>query len=262
MSEFSDRLSNLGQSAPLKLGFGQLHERKRNPVMFIVGLLDAAGKGGGALEHADIALLRARKGGRPATAVPDGAGLWGVSLSDCTAADLGSLKESGCDFMLIESDSAPGITLSDDGLGRGMVLPADLTEPRARAIEDLPFDFLLVRGMDLEWPLTVAQVVAVQEKVSTFSKHIFLEIAQPPDAADLPLLRDMPVSGLVLDLASQDAGKLEALKKAIAELEPRKQRTEHVALLPSSMAASISGHSHEAEPDEDDDYGDGPQRPS
>ncbi len=256
MSKLSDRLSSLGQSAPLKLGFGQAHEKKRNPVLLVVGMTDGAGKAGGLLAHVDIALLRSRKGGKPSTAKPEGAESWGVSLSDCTAAELDALKESGCDFVLIESDSAPGITLRDDGMGRGLVLPGEVSESRARAIEDLPMDFLLVKDAALEWPLTLAQVLTVQEKVSTYSKHIFLQVATPPGKEDLPVLRDMPVSGLVFDVASQDASKLDELRTAISELEPKKSRSEHMALLPSNMQSNSGGHSHEADPDDDDDYSD------
>lgn len=253
MNKFSDRLSTLGHNAPQRMGFGQVHERKRNPVMLVVGLLESSGKPADALSHVDIGLLRSKKGGRPASAVPDGAEMWGVSLSDCSPADLDTLKEAGCDFILIESGSAPGITLRDDDLARGFVLPETVTEPRAHAIEDMPFDFLLLRGHDVEWPLTLAQVLAIQEKVSMYSKHFFLELSTPPSVDDLPLLRDMPVSGLVFDLASQDMDKLDSLRKAISELEPRKPKSEHIALLPSNAGGGHTAPGREPDPDEGDD---------
>jgi hypothetical protein len=254
LSKLGDTLSNLGHAAPLKLGFGQIQERTRNPVILIVGVADSPARLGPAVAQADVVLLRSRKGGKPATVKPDTKGLWGAALSDCTPEDLDALKESGCDFILVESESAPGITLRDDGLARGFVLPGQVSDARAHAIEDLPFDFLLVRDAAPEWPLTMGQILALQEKVSLFSKHMFLEVTEPPAEEDLELLRDMPISGLVFDLATQDAAKLETLKTAIAGLEPRKPRGEHVAVLPASMQAnSASRHTHEPEPDHEDD---------
>lgn len=255
MSKLGDKLSNLGQAAPLRLGFGHSQERQRNPVILIVGLADGTGKAASHSDLADVTLFRARKGGRPAAVKPNGNRTWGAALSDCTAEDLDTLKESGCDFILIESESAPGITLREDGFARGLVVPAAaaVTDARAHAIEDLPLDFLLIRDPAVEWPLTVGQILALQEEVSTFSKHIFLEIGDLPSPADLELLRDMPVSGLVVDIAAHDPARLEELRKAIAGLEPRKPRSEHVAILPANMMSGAPGHSHEPDPDGGDD---------
>lgn len=237
------------------MGFGQPHERQRSPVILVVGVADGTGKASAHHDVADVTLLRARKGGRPTVAKPNGAGTWGAALSHCTADELEALKETGCDFILIESESAPGITLREDGFARGMAVPsaASVTDARAHAIEDLPLDFLLIKGQAVEWPLTVGQVLALQEEVSTFSKHIFLEVAELPSVEDLELLRDMPVSGLVVDIAAHDPARLEALKKAIAGLEPRKPRSEHVAMLPAHMMSGAQGHSHQPDPDGGDD---------
>ncbi len=253
MSKLSDRLTNLGQAVPTKMGFGQVREKKRNPVILIVGIAESNGKTGPAGEFADMFVLRSKKGGKPASAKPDREGLWGVAVSDCTVGDLASLKEAGCDFILIESESASGAALRDDGLGRGFVLPEEVTENRAHAIDDLPLDYLLVRGVPGEWPVTVGGALDLQEKVSMFTKHIFLEITGAPSKEDLELLRDMPVSALVVDLGVQDPEELQALKKTISELEPRKQRSEHIAMLPANMQNSSPVHSHEPDPDEEDD---------
>ncbi|MSQ08906.1 MAG: hypothetical protein EXR44_06370 [Dehalococcoidia bacterium] len=253
MSKLSDRLTNLGQAVPQKMGFGQVREKKRNPVVLIVGVVESNGKTGPAGEFADIFLLRSKKGGKPATVKPDREGLWGVAISDCTVGDLASLKEAGCDFILIESESASGAALRDDGLGRGFVVPDGVTENRAHAIDDLPLDYLLLRGLSSKWPVTVGGALDLQEKVSMFTKHIFLEINAAPSKEDLELLRDMPVSALVVDLGVQDAQELQALKKAISELEPRKQRSELVAVLPANMQSSSTAHSHDPEPDHQDD---------
>lgn len=250
MSKISDRLSSLGQSAPVRLGFGQLREKKRSPVILTVGSNNSGARNGAAT---DLVIVRARKGGKPSTAAPESAEIWGAALSDCTLDDLDALKEAGCDFILIEEDSAPATVLRDDGMGRGLVLPADLTERRARALEDLPLDFVLVRSARPSWPLSLAALLPIQDIVSSLSKHLFLEIDDLPGKEDLPILRDMPISGLVFDPGAFDADRIEELKAEIARLDPRKSRQEHVAVLPSNMVSSASAPQHAPEPDEDDE---------
>ncbi len=256
MSKLSETLSNLGQALPARLGFGQPRERKRNPVILLVGLVDTTGKTSPNVAMFDIALTRAKKGGRPATTAPSGGEKWGTALSDCTKGDLEALKESRGDFVLIESETAPATALRDEDLGKGFVVPLQLTDERAHAIEDLPFDFLLLRGAAPQWPLTVGQVISLQEKVSLFSKHIFLELDVLPPVDDLSTLRDMPISGLVIEASRHTEKEISDLKEALAALEPRKPRSEHLAVLPGGQSNGTSGHSHEPDEPDDDEFDD------
>ncbi len=253
MNKLSELLSNLGQSAPTKLGFGQARERKRNPVMLLIGVFEFNLKSLPQSSAVDIAIYRHRKSGRPVTAAPDGSPKWGASLSDCTLEDLDAIKAAGGDFIVIESDSAPGLALRDDDLARGYPIPTTLTEERAHAIDDMPFDFLIARGLPAEWPLSVGRTLTIQETVSQFSKHMFFETANLPTAPDLQILRDMPISGLVIDPSAHSEKKLDELREALAGLEPRKPRSEHMAVLPAGASNGSSAHTHEAEPDDDDD---------
>ena len=232
MSKLSDKLSQLGRAAPARIGFGQMSVGDRTPVILMIGVGDA---GAASAASVDAVLQPAKADGRPSITSPGkNSELWGSALTDVSAEDLDSLKDAGGDFLLIESDDAPGIALRDDDLARGYVVPDGLSEEQARAVEDAHFDFLVLRQSGISWPLTVGAALALQERVSTYSGHIFLQIDSLPTVDDLQLLRDLPVSVLMIDLASVDASRLKKLREAIAELEPRKERTNTTALIPGA----------------------------
>lgn len=202
----------------------------------------------------DVVLLSAAASGEPATSGPEGAAIWGASLSSCTREQLDALKEAGCDLIVVESDSTPGLVLRDDGMAKGYVLPRELSDHRIRAVDDLAVDVLLVRPRNESWPISVGGALDIQETVSAFSKHVFLQLDNLPPPSELELLRDMPISAIVVDLKKVEPGELAELKKAISTLEPRKQRHEHSALLPTGGGNSRPQPDHEDDDDDDDDW--------
>jgi hypothetical protein len=126
-----------------------------------------------------------------------------------------------------------------------------LSDQRARAVEDAPFEFLLYRPDAISWPLTVGAVLALQEVVSSFSKHIFLELRDMPGVSDLEVLKHMPVSALVVDLDKTPAEDVKSLKAAVEKLEPRKHKTERMPLVPASGRAGADYGSDEGYDDDD-----------
>ena len=247
MSKLTDGLARLGHTAPARLGFGPASQRERTPVMLLVGVSPPGKTARGEVANSLDVLLVASADGSPATKTP-AEGVWGAVVSRSSAEELDALKEAGCDFILIESEDAPGILLRDDGMPRGYVLQGEVSDARARALEDSPFEFLMVDAEGTSWPLTVGQALKLQDRVSSVGKHIFLHVKELPTEADLPVLRDMPVSALVFDAAKVDSEQLKTLRSAIAELPPRKHRHEHHALLPHNGG----GGGGRVEPDHDD----------
>ena len=234
MSKFSERLTSLGQIGPASMGFGRSAAREKNPVMLVIG------RGGDAAKDAAGVDLVMRTDGPK---VKDDGG-WGLVVDGPAPLDIEALIKDGCQFLLISSDDAAAEALLADDIAKGLPVTDGLPEHRIRAIEDGPFDFLLYRPESMEWPLNVGAVLRLQDLVSSFSKHIFLELPAKsglPGEKDLEVLKNMPVSAIVLDLGdvkSSDAGKL---KKSIASLEPRKpsSKSDRSPLVP---AAGRSNH--------------------
>lgn len=225
--------------------------------MLIVGLTATPGAvTSESADSVDVVLLSPGANGEPATNRPEGVAMWGASLSSCTQEQLEALKEAGCDLVVVESDSAPGLVFRDDGMAKGYVLPPELSDHRMRAVDDLAVDVLLVRPGNESWPISVGGALDIQETVSAFSKHVFLQLNNLPPTSELELLRDMPISAIVVDLKKVDPGELAELKKAISTLEPRKQRHEHSALLPAGGGNSRPQSDPDDDDDDDDDWDD------
>ncbi len=249
MSKLIDTLSNLGMAEPAPIGFGQQQTRQKIPLMLIVGktarkkpLAKVAKSLDALLADGDLDIDQSPSGWK---------GIWGAALSNASPEGLDSLKEAGCDFVLVESGEAASLILRDDGMSRGLTLQHELTDRKARAIEDMPFEFLLIRAPDPSAPLTVEGVIELQETVSLFTKNIFLEVERLPDENELEALRDLPISALVINADQSDPKELENLRDAIKNLDPRERSEERSPLLPTA-AGGVTGFGH---PDyEEDDW--------
>jgi len=184
---------------------------------------------------------------------------WGINGGGAGPDDLDALKNAGCDFILIAGDDTPGAVLRDDGMERGFAIRPGLSEERARALEDLPFEFVVLDAGDESWPISLGGLMRLQETVSMVNKHIFLRVGRLPPADDLALLRDMPVSALLVDLSAVDRAAVSAQREALDGLEPRKPRqpVEQTPMLgPQSTLATPSGADLGGDEDSDGEYGD------
>ncbi|MBI4306552.1 MAG: hypothetical protein HY678_09575 [Chloroflexi bacterium] len=259
MAKLTERLEELGKQSPAPLGFARPSARRRSPAMLIIGeigLADAASRIAAMRDNAVDALIL-RLGDKHA--IPEDlvtaldSRHWGVISGGATEDEVGELQKAGCDFMLIDSAQAPAALLKENDMARGFAIHIGLTEEEARPLEDLPFEFLVLESNRSWWPLTVNQVMRMQGAVSLVSKHIVLKVEACPPTGDLPLIRDLPIDALLVDLSRMPAVELDALRKAIDELSPRKPRSEKgpAALVPRIGMGPAREEEHED--DEDDE---------
>ena len=252
MSRLADTLSRLGQTDPARIGFGQQQSRSKTPLILLAGKIsrgEAPGEVAGALD-----LVVFEVDGAVLPKPPDDwKGAWGVSLARADTETLDALKEAGCQFVLISAETAGSVVLRDDGMDRGIAVSGELTDRRARAIEDMPFEFIVIQhdaGSSIE---TVAGVIALQETVSLFNMHVFLEVSKLPSSDTLEALRDLPVSAVLFDADGADVKELAQLRDAIAKLEQREDRGKRVPTLPMTREHGTLP----TQPDYDeDDWGD------
>jgi hypothetical protein len=230
LSKFSDRLSNLGQSGPARMGFGKSAAREKNPVMLVIG------RGGDSENDAkSVDLLLRTEARSDSEGEP-----WGLAVGASTAVDAETLENNGCQFLIFESEDASAAGLLAEELGKGIEVTDGLPEHRVRALEDGPFDFFLYRPAEIKWPLTVGSALKLQDLISCFSKHIFLELSDLPGKADLEVLKNLPVSAVIVDLGKVSSADAAKLKEEVGKLEPRKpnQGSERSAFLPASGRAT------------------------
>lgn len=264
MAKLTDRLQELGKTSPVPLGFGRARAQKRASAMLVIGEVGPNGAAEAIAQPgaAKVDALVVKLG--DAARLPDGLAenladtLWGASLSGATADELDSLHKAGCDFILIDSRQSPAVVLREDEMARGLPIRLGITEEEARPLEDLPIDLLLLQSDPAWWPLTVERLIHLQATVSMVSKHILLKVAACPPKSDLPLVRDLPVDALIVDLATITDDQLQEIRSAIDELPPRKPRAEKgmSPVLPrAGNQAFAAEHEHEEE-EEGDENGD------
>jgi hypothetical protein len=251
LSKFSDRLSNLGQAGPAKMGFGRATAREKNSVMLVIGRGGDPDRDGA---NVDLAL---REDGANAGKGGD----WGLIVDGPVPLDAEALVKDGCQFLLITSEEAGSDALLAEELAKGLPVIDGLPEHRVRAIEDGPFDFLLYKPESLKWPLTVGAVLLLQDLVSSFSKYIFLELSAKtglPGDNDLEVLKNLPISAIVLDLGTVKPVDAARLKESIARLEPRKpsQKGDRSPLIGASGRSTSEDHGDDYDGDDGGDEAD------
>jgi len=159
--------------------------------------------------------------------------IWGISVSDRNDSDIEALVGSGADFLVIETDATPGSLLCGGDIEKGFVVDWNLTENHAKAIDNGPFDFLILDGSSIIFPFSVGGVLELQEQIAYYSRHIFLRLIQLPGDSDLELLRDIGISVLLYDVNTAKAKEFAKLRESIGRLEPRKEKRSAPAVLPS-----------------------------
>ena len=248
MSKISERLAKLGQTETTGFGFGVRPLTRKIPVILTVVTVhkpkDIKDVGADAFIMAD-----GSKGvPQPQTLRDDD--IWGVSVSDGIDCDIDALAGSGVDFLVIETESTPGIVLCGDGTGKGFVVDWNLPKNRAKAIDNGPFDFLILDGSSLNLPLNVGGVLELHEQIAYYSLHIFLRLTQLPTDQDLELLRDIGISALLYDVSDAKTKEFAKLRESIDRLQPRKEKKSIPAVLPAS--GSSPGEADLTEHEDDD----------
>lgn len=198
---------------------------------------------------ADVFILSAGPKGAPQTKTLKNADLWGVAVAGGTDSNITTAVGSGADFLVIEAESTPGSALRDDDTGKGLVVDLNISKKRAKAIDNGPFDFLILDGTSINLPLDVGGVLELQEQLANYSRHIFLRLTQLPSNQDLELLRDIGISALLYDFKAAKKKEFTALKESIDQLEPRKDKSTTPAVLPSGESSLVEtefdGHDEE-----------------
>lgn len=247
MSKFSEKLGSLGQSAPARMGFGVASAREKTPVMLVIGRAADAKSGEGVVD----AVLTPANATAPGK--EEGNPTWGVLAGSGEPVDTAKLKEVGCQLALIESGDCPASALLEEDIAFGTAVEPGLPDQRIRAIEDAPFEFLVYKPSAVASPITVDAMMELQELVSSYSKHIFLEVSTIPEKSDLDVLKQLPISALIVDLEKIPADKVKELRETISKLEPRKQKSERTPMVPAAGRNAADSNDDGGGYEEDDE---------
>ena len=248
MSKISDRLAKLGQTETTGFGFGARALTRKIPVILTAVTVHKPQD----IQDVDADVFIMPYGSIDASKSKPLADvdMWGVSVSEKHDFDTDALVGSGPDFLVIETEATPGSVLCGADTGKGFVVDWNLSENRAKAIDNGPFDFLILDGSSIMFPLSVGGVLELHEQITYYSRHIFLRLTQLPNDSDLELLRDTGISALLYDVSDAKATEFANLRDSINRLEPRKDKRSAPAVLPTGEASL--GEADVTEHEEDD----------
>jgi len=254
LSKISDQLSKLGHVERSGFGFGTKSVSTKIPVI-LVGVEETE-LSKVAQKSVDFAIVSSLPKELIGDSKSDVDIPVGISVTAKTKIE--DIFESKADFVVIAADEAPGSALKDNDLGKGYVVQGELSEDRVKAVDNGPFDFVVVDGTSLSLPINVGEAFRLQEAIQPYSRHIALRVSTAPGKDDLELLRDMGVSALLFGSGTSES-TLSELREQIDQIEPRKSRNNASAVIPSTNDRSgarpgdVEGD-HDHDHDEDDDW--------
>ena len=176
-------------------------------------------------ELGDFWILPADTVGKIKSTDDDDQVIRGVALSGAESeAQLTRLGDAALTFILARSDEVPAKVLNlSEELAFGYKLSEGLTDNQCLAIEDTDFTFLTTTLSGQGGSFSLARILDLKSRIAHYSQHIFLELDFcPTDTADLEVLRDVPVSAIILQYNKRLAKEVKQLSQTLSQVEPRK----------------------------------------
>ncbi len=239
---------------PRPIGFGRVAaDAARVPPMVLIGRLEAWDPDlVGRLKATGIDTVVLPGGDRPPEAEAMAGLTWGVELAgNLTAELLGRYFEAGADFAVLEPD-APAELLGPEG--RYLRLTPEFPDGLLRALDLLPVEGFCLRAPAAGDALTVSDLMVFLKFAAVSRKPVLYELGRLPTPAELPVLRDAGVVGLVVPAAA-GLEALAGLREAVDKLPRRRaaDAEQPVVTIPSPSVPAPTATAPAPEPDEEDE---------
>ena len=256
-SKFIDRLDEIREGAPARMGFGPARSSKTPGLaLLLVASQDhPAATAQAAALAPDAVLLAGIPGPDAAAALRETlAGvLWGVQTAGpLPAVDAQAYRDGGAALLAFGLAGTALGAVTDKDTAR-LLLTDPATPPEdLRDLNALPVDAALVPlAAGDAGELTLEDLARLARVGARVGKHLLAQVAHPPQPAELEALRDAGVVGLALDV-SAGAEAIAALQQSLLNM-PRpgaNRRRRSSALLPGAIYGGPQPEP-EDEPDEE-----------
>ena len=255
MSKFIDRLDEINEGAPARMGFGPARAEKV-PGLALIIQVSGDHKAGAATASEispDGIIISGLSGPAQVKELKDAlsGNIWGVRTDSLSTADAKAYEEDGSGVLAFRLKGTAMGAVSSEESATVLCIEPDTGIEELRDINALPIDAVLfpLSGASSSW--TLADLTTVARISSRLSKYLLAEITEPPSPDDLKVLRTAGIDGLVLDVS---AGKevLESLKKSLLDMPKHgsEKSSRSNAILPG---IAYSSQREEVAPDPDDD---------
>lgn len=247
MSKLLDKLEQIAKGRAKPLGFASAAAKSKTANMIIVAAIDDndSAAATAAAECADAVLVNSLAGTSVAakTKLP-----WGMYIAKASEEQLAGIKDSGCDFILLNTQDSPIAPLQEEQLCRMIQIDPGMPDGLIRAVNQLPIDIVLVDG---DASVSMKRLLACQHAANMIGKHLLTRATLTISAGDLRELWETGMAGVVVSVTGDSKKGLSDLRQAVDSLPAtrRKRASKTSATIPH---ISSSDPAEEAEPDEDE----------
>jgi len=243
LSRLLDKLEQLSKGNSKPFGFASAAAKSKLAGMVVIAAVDDNNKAAinAAGEHADAILLKSLDDKNAASK----AGLpWGAPAHEPS-----KIKESGCDFILIDTDKSPVELLRDEKLCRIIEIDPSMPDGLIRAAGQLPVDIVLIAGDDA---VSMKRLLACQHIANLVGRYLMVRVTPDISAAELRELWETGIMGIVVTVKGEAGKELAALRQAVDALpSSRRKRGPRASPTLPSIAPPAAQAEYE-EPDEDE----------
>ncbi len=241
MSKLIELIRKLGQQAQQPLGFGALASRvESSPSMALIGEAPASRLSEflDSIEGDAVSavILDANDADSITECERKEDVVWGVGPGRITNDDVESLADNGCDFFIIDIETAPAAIASQADTATIVELEEAPDRETALALRGLGASGSLIRPQANLSEIAYKDLVEIGRVGASVGGVLILECPSVVTTAGLASLRDAGVDAIVVSLS--DSARVAELAAKIRELPPRKKggraaETRFQALAPS-----------------------------
>ena len=247
MSKLLEKLEQISKGNAKPLGFAAAAARSKLANMVIIAAVDGNDKAAvtAAKEYADAILMNSLAGKNTASKsnLP-----WGAPVSETTDKQPLAIKESGCDFILLNTQDSPIALLQEEKLCRMIEIDPAMPDGLIRATNQLPVDIALIAG---DTSISMKRLLACQHIANLVGKYLLLRIPLETSKEDLREMWETGITGVVVPVTGDAKKELATLRQSVDALPAsrRKRISKTSATIPHIAPAEPV---EDEEPDEDE----------
>ncbi len=246
MSKLLEKLEQISKGNAKPLGFAAAAAKSKSENMIIIAAVNDNDKAAvtAAKEYADALLFNSFAGKNTASKsnLP-----WGASVSEPTDEQPSTIKESGCDFILLNTQDSPIAMLQEEKLCRMIEIDPAMPDGLLRATNQLPVDIALIAG---DTSISMKRLITCQHIANLVGKYLLLRIPLETSKEELREIWETGITGVVVPVTGDAKKSLAALRQSVDALPAsrRKRILKTSATIPQIAPAEPV---EDKEPDED-----------
>ena len=227
MSKLLELIQNLNKTTHDSIGFGSIEKTRENNHMILISYVDIRRKyQDEILKYSDAIVVKNFPIDHSLESLEKLNCIIGIEINEKSIADLDLLKRKIVDFVIIGSDEINADILLSETFSKGYSVLPPISDDKGASIEEINFDFLIIKDETISFPLKISGLLKIEEMVLKNSGNIFMYTNSLPIYSDLELLRKAQICGVIVDGNGISKKQIKDLKTDISKLKPIKNELE------------------------------------